>query len=282
MLQRVPAHVPWYPDSAGPELLSWLLACPTSHLCRDSSCTFEGSGLLCGLERHAIKDVWRHLPEDSVVLELGARFGTVSCAISKRQRYSGLRISVEPDAEAFRALKSNVQRLACAGEVVHGAVSAVPLQRYEGGSKRSPGQHFRGYSFRLEPCGGKSGTQLCRGGAAEVPTYSIQALEARLGQRVGRPLRFSALVVDCEHCLRQLLREETAALQSPHLTHLFYEADEQSTGLVRDVCALGFGVLAAAVDCMLPRSALVQFVFRRGEPCRSWEVRASARGDCLF
>ena len=49
-----------------------------------------------------------HFIESSdIVLELGARYGTVSCTINKKLNYSSNQVSVEPDARVWEALETN-------------------------------------------------------------------------------------------------------------------------------------------------------------------------------
>jgi FkbM family methyltransferase len=93
-------------------------------MCKDETpCRFQGEGIVCGVERDTQRQIMEHLSENSVVLEVGARYGTVSCAISKQLGYSGLRVSIEPDADAFNTLNANADRNNCNGLQVNGVVS---------------------------------------------------------------------------------------------------------------------------------------------------------------
>ena len=122
----------WYRGAAAighPELFEHARACWTNKLCRHNhNCSFEGEGVVCGVERHAIQLVHAFLPVDAVVLELGARYGTVSCAIDRRIQGSGARLSVEPDIETYTSLTANLHANHCdQGIAVNGAVSRTPL-----------------------------------------------------------------------------------------------------------------------------------------------------------
>jgi precorrin-6B methylase 2 len=74
-----------------------------------------------------LKDVWRFVPPGSTVLEMGARYGTVSCAISRRQHNSGLRVSLEPSPSAYQILYRNTRANGCEGLNIHGVVSGALL-----------------------------------------------------------------------------------------------------------------------------------------------------------
>ena len=122
----------WYLSLGGTSEL-WPLVdrCWVERVCKDGtsprSCQFRGRSAHCGLERHAIKDVWRYVPVGSTALELGARYGTVSCALSKRQNYSGLRVSVEPDPSAFAAMDTNARAHGCDGLNARGLVGQAAM-----------------------------------------------------------------------------------------------------------------------------------------------------------
>ena len=156
--------------------------------------------------------------------------------------------------------------------MVHGAVSTRPLWHKEYGRKATSG-----YSTQLVSwC---PADYVRSGRCARVPTFSISQLQANLSARVGRPAPFSVLVIDCEHCWGQLQKDEAAFLRSPQLEYIFYELDEKSTSVVREICSFGFGVVSAQIDCLLPRSNLAQLVFKRDPslPCleRHMERHAS-------
>lgn len=278
LLARLPPDMQqWFPEQSTPDLLRAVVECPHDCACPaaadPSACVFDGADIACGIERHAIKDVHAYLPADSVVLELGARFGTVSCAVSKRQRYSGLRVSVEPDDAAFAALTANVRRHACAGDVVNGAVSSRPLWHKKFGRKATAS-----YSTQLVSW---CPTEYVRSGRCQrVPTFSIAELQANLSARVGRATPFTALVIDCEHCWKQLKSDEASFLRSPQLTHIFYELDEKSTSVVQEICSFGFGVLSAQIDCLLPHSGLAQLVFKRDAALPCLERQVDRRVAC--
>ena len=46
-----------------------------------------------------------YIPKDATVLEMGARYGTVSCVINKRLKDPTKQVSVEPDERVLKALE---------------------------------------------------------------------------------------------------------------------------------------------------------------------------------
>ena len=252
-------------------LLPMARECWAEKMCESDSrnCSFAGNGVICGLERHAIHDIHTHLPPDAVVLELGARFGTVSCAISRRQRDSGLVVSVEPDPKTHVSLKLNMDHNGCKGIAVNGAVSQQRLFQYwrVGGTATGYG------NTRVLPTnctgadpylyGARQGQWWCE----PIERFTVDQLALMLSDRVGRSVHFSALVIDCEGCLRRFMEDERTFLDDPQLQWIFYETDERNASLVRDMCNLGFSVLSNARDCMTPAApGLAQVVFKRNTP----------------
>ena len=193
-----------------------------------AECTWHAAGVdeafHCGLERDTQAQVWRHLPVDSVVLEVGSRYGTVSCTISKRQRYSGWRVSVEPDEDAFhRFLQVNVRANRCAGVQVNGVVS----------NSRAAFSSGAGYG----------GAAMAAPGGT-IPGYNISSLQSLLPTS----RRFTALFLDCEGCALAFLTEQADLLRGPHLEHIFLELDQRQGDLrkvLRRLCAHGFELLAS-------------------------------------
>ena len=67
------------------------------------------------------------VPPDAVVLELGARYGTTSCALAKATANSGRVVSVEPDSRVIASLLANREMHECNVAVVNGTVSSEDL-----------------------------------------------------------------------------------------------------------------------------------------------------------
>ena len=129
-----------------------------------ANCSFvQAPGFYCGVERDTQRQLWQHMPRDAVVLEIGGRYGTVSCAIAKRQQYSGMRVTVEPDKLAFeKYLQPNVRRNGCAGTQVRGVVERMA------------------HAGTLPSVGGSYGTLVGPSDTGEIPALHVAQLERLL------------------------------------------------------------------------------------------------------
>lgn len=68
-----------------------------------------------------------HIQPDDIVLELGARYGTVSCKINKKLNNKLNQVSVEPDDRVWKALEDNRERNDCCFHIVKGFISNKKL-----------------------------------------------------------------------------------------------------------------------------------------------------------
>lgn len=132
-------------------------------------------------EREEQLDAYVFLPSDSTVLELGGRYGTVSCLINRILTHKKNHVVVEPDALVIPALTKNRNFQDCQFEIFNGAVSKVPVS-----FKQS------GYSSFTSPVGHNEGG---------VTTRTLSELEEQYN------LKFDVLVADCEGCICQFMEE---------------------------------------------------------------------------
>ena len=133
-------------------------------------------------ERDEQMDALQFVPRDATVLELGARYGTVSCAINSVLDNPERHVAVEPDLSVYYALMGNRDRHGCKFLIMDGVVSKTPVfMRREGYSTHIVGDL----------------------GAAtfEAKTMSYDQLEASTG------LVFDCLVADMEGGLLAFLEE---------------------------------------------------------------------------
>jgi FkbM family methyltransferase len=65
---------------------------------------------------------------DACVLELGARYGSVSCVINKKLQTKSKQVSVEPDSTIWNALERNIKLNDCNVNLHKGFVSRKPLE----------------------------------------------------------------------------------------------------------------------------------------------------------
>lgn len=141
----------------------------------------------CGIEWDEWMMVQEFITPRSTVLELGARFGTTSCALAAATNNSGSVVSVEPDARMWRFIQKNRAIQQCSFALMRGSIS-------QGSLVLAP----RGYDTR---------TRAARANETRgvVPHLSFRALEELTGYR------FNTLLIDCEGCIGSLLTEEDAS-----------------------------------------------------------------------
>jgi len=138
---------------------------------------------------------FEYIDPDSTVLELGARYGSVSCIINKKLNNKSKQISVEPDETVWTTLEENIKRNNCEIIIHKGFISRNTLQLLP-----------LGYAATAVPAQ-----------TSNIPSITIEELESL------HHLKFDTLVADCEGFLEQFFDE------NPHLyTQLqtvIFEAD---------------------------------------------------------
>lgn len=132
------------------------------------------------LERSEQLDAYLFVPRDATVLELGARYGTVSCIINRMLKNPKAHVAVEPDTVVIPALEKNRERAGASFHIWAGAVSKKPLQM---------------------DCSDYGGATRIVESSGNVKTISIEELEKLHG------LRFDTIVADCEGFFGQFVEE---------------------------------------------------------------------------
>lgn len=125
------------------------------------------------------------LPSDATVLELGARFGSLSCEISKKLGNTGRLVSVEPDHRCWADLAANVKAHNCAAHLLMGIVAPERAKL-----------HYRNYASWTE--------RADRFGPITKDTvqqFQLEQIEATLD------IQIDSLVIDCEGCVVSVLDE---------------------------------------------------------------------------
>jgi FkbM family methyltransferase len=69
----------------------------------------------------------KYINKTDVVLELGARYGTVSCVINKKLLNKNKQVVVEPDNRVWEALEKNKNNNNCYFNIVKGFISRIKL-----------------------------------------------------------------------------------------------------------------------------------------------------------
>ena len=136
-------------------------------------------------------------PND-VVLELGARYGSVSCVINHKLACKTAQVVVEPDSRVWTALETNRTSNNCHFHIVKGFVANKPLRLTE---------MHTGYGTTSEDANG----------LPSAPSFTLAEIQSQHG------LTFNALVADCEGFLGQFLEENPCFLHQ--LRIVIFEAD---------------------------------------------------------
>jgi len=132
---------------------------------------------------------------DATVLELGARYGSVSCIINKKLNDKTKQVSVEPDSSVWTALENNIKRNNCDITIHKGFVSKSPRELV-----------YMGYASTAVPVASSSHLSL-----------SVEQLQETRG------VVFDTLVADCEGFLEAFFDEHPFLYDQLHA--VIFEAD---------------------------------------------------------
>lgn len=138
----------------------------------------------------------------ATVLELGARYGSVSCTINKKLYDKTRQVSVEPDARVWEALDKNIKLNGCNIKVHRGFVSKQP--HYLVGDNYDKLNAY--------------GTMSVPSKFGIAPSISVEDLQGQTG------LVFDTLVADCEGFLEIFFEEHPFMYQQIHT--IIFEADQ--------------------------------------------------------
>lgn len=136
-----------------------------------------------------------YVDPSSTVLELGARYGSVSCIINKKLTTKSNQVSVEPDSTVWDALEKNILQNGCSVHIFKGFVSTK--------------------SRDLLPFGYAATSVVSE--TTNLPSSSVQEIESLYG------LQFDTLVADCEGFLEDFFDEHPHLYEQ--LSTVIFEAD---------------------------------------------------------
>ena len=136
---------------------------------------------------------------ESVVLELGARYGTVSCVINSRLNNKRNQVSVEPDSRVWKALEKNMVRNKCNFNILKGVISNSPLEL------NNISNH------------GGYGTTSVKSRSSGIPNYTLKEVEEIYN------LKFNTLIADCEGFLESFMDENPQLYDE--LSFIMFEKD---------------------------------------------------------
>tara|TARA_B100000886_G_scaffold241512_1_gene169523 strand:- start:4113 stop:4829 length:717 start_codon:yes stop_codon:yes gene_type:complete len=137
-----------------------------------------------GLEKEEQDLVKKYIQHDDVVLELGARYGTVSCIINSILSNKNNQVSVEPDDRVWDALEKNKKNNNCGFNIVKGFIGEKKMNL-----------------TNLESWYGGYGSTFIYNENSDIPSYKLDEIKKKYN------LNFNVLVADCEGFLEVFFDE---------------------------------------------------------------------------
>lgn len=132
----------------------------------------------------------KYITSEDIVLELGSRYGTLSCLLARKANKV---VALDPDVEAIETCKKNMERHNVNFEALHGIVSKESQQLVDSG----------GYGNYTQK------------GESNIPNFSINEIEDKYG------VKFNTLIADCEGCLERVLNENNIS----NIRKILFETD---------------------------------------------------------
>ena len=138
-----------------------------------------------------------YILENDVVLELGARYGSVSCTINSKLNNKYNQVVVEPDSRVWDVLEKNKNINNCNFNIVKGFISNKKLD--------------------LTNLDANYGTTSIEAVDTNIPSYTLSDIEEKYN------LKFNVLVADCEGFLETFFDENPEFYDKIEL--IIFEAD---------------------------------------------------------
>jgi FkbM family methyltransferase len=136
------------------------------------------------IEKHEQDLANQYILENDIVLELGARYGSVSCIINSKLNNKNNQVVVEPDDRVWNALEQNRNNNNCAFNIVKGFISNKKLDL-----------------TNLDNWYGGYGSTFIESNDTKIPSYSLDEITNKYN------LNFNVLVADCEGFLEVFFDE---------------------------------------------------------------------------
>jgi len=137
---------------------------------------------------------------DDVVLELGARYGSVSVVINRKLNNPLNHVAVDPDPRIWECLKRNREVNGCKFRILKGVISQRPVALAE-----------------LDDCHGYGTTSVHTTEPTTVKSYTLEEVQDLYD------LKFTTLVADCEGFLETFFDENPWMYDQ--LNTVLYEQD---------------------------------------------------------
>ena len=141
-----------------------------------------------------------YINNELVVLELGGRYGTVSCVINNKLENPLNHIVIEPDKSVIDALKKNRKTHKSKFKIINGIIS-----------KKKMKLNKNGYASNVSECNDVANEE------ERLKTYSLKKIMNKYN------LKFDTLVADCEGCLCDFINENKKYIK--HYKLIIFERD---------------------------------------------------------
>ena len=142
----------------------------------------------------------QYVSENDIVLELGARYGSVSCIINSKLNCKTNQVVVEPDDRVWEALERNRKVNGCEFHTIRGFISSKKLSL-----------------INLRACYGGYGSTSIENPNTKIPSVSLEEVKAKY------KLNFNVLIADCEGFLEVFFDENPTFYDNLRL--IIFEAD---------------------------------------------------------
>ena len=152
------------------------------------------------MEKHEQELANQYVLGNDVVLELGARYGSVSCTINSKLNDKNNQVVVEPDDRVWNALEQNRNSNNCEFNIVKGFISNKKLDL-----------------TNLDNWYGGYGATFIESNDTKIPSYSLDEITNKYN------LKFNVLVGDCEGFLEVFFDENPNFYDNLRL--IIFEAD---------------------------------------------------------
>jgi len=143
----------------------------------------------------------KYINENDIVLELGARYGSVSCIVNQKLINKKNQVVIEPDSRVWNALELNCKNNNCEFNIVKGFLSNTKLNL-----------------TNLDVCMDGYGSTSVIDNNSNIPSFTMSEIKEKYNIA-----NFTGLIADCEGFLEQFINENITLLDE--LRIIIYEKD---------------------------------------------------------
>jgi hypothetical protein len=161
----------------------------------------------------------KYIKKTDRVLELGARYGSVSCLINNILSNQSMHVAVEPDFRVWGPLEYNKMINDCKFYIHKGFLSSTPLSLKN-----------------IDQCDGGYGSTSFIDSNSKLPIVTVHELEDSIN------CKFNVLVADCEGCLESFFKDNP--FMYDQLRMIIFEGDYPDscdyTKIINELSTKGF------------------------------------------